>query len=55
MKSFKIMKTLFFLCLYIQRQIWGVGVVKINAKDWKKYSYIHIHKYMVAVYSRKIL
>lgn len=55
MKSFKIMKTLFFLCLYIQRQIWGVGVVKINAKDWKKYSYIRIHKYMVAVYSRKIL
>lgn len=45
----------FVLFMFVYSKTNGGGGVKINAKDWKKYSYIHIHKYMVAVYSRKIL
>lgn len=45
----------FVLFMFVYSKTNGGEGVKINAKDWKIYSYIHIHKYMVAVYSRKIL
>lgn len=36
----------FFIFVFLKMKGWEF---KINAEDWKKYSYIHIHKYMVAV------
>lgn len=54
-KKLKIIKTFsFYICTFKCKCNQGKAF-KNKRKRLKKYSYIHIHKYMAAVHSRKIL